>query len=132
MEYAVAAARWDGRLTPAAVTNDEAARSGVAELMSCIAVVEDDAIPAKANPIEGGHVEVRIRKRDGTELTARVERPRGAPERPVGPSALCDKFRDCAGRALGGPQIDPAVALLQSLEDVPGVAGLVAHLVPGT
>jgi 2-methylcitrate dehydratase PrpD len=132
MEYAVAAALWDGRLTLATFTDDAVARPEVGELMDRITVVEDAAIPVEANVIEGGYVEVRIRTRDGTELTARVERARGAPERPLGPSELAGKFRDCAARVLGGPQIDRAMALIRSLEDVPDVAGLVAHLVPGT
>lgn len=59
-----------------------------------------------------------------------MDRPRGSPERPLGPEELADKFRDCARRVLAPPQIDRAIALLGGLEAVPDVAALIEPLVP--
>lgn len=130
MAYVVAACICDRRLALDTFTDAAVARPEVAELVDRVAVVEDGAIPVDENAIEGGYVEVRILRRSGAELVSRVDRPRGSPERPLGPEELADKFRDCARRVLAPPQIDRAIALLGGLEAVPDVAALIEPLVP--
>lgn len=130
MAYVVAAAICDRRLTLDTFTDAAVARPQISELMDRVTVVEDGAIPAEENVMEGGYVEVRIRRRGGAELVSRVDRPRGSPERPLGSEELLDKFRDCARRVLPEPQIDRAIARLRVLEAVPDVRELIELLVP--
>jgi 2-methylcitrate dehydratase PrpD len=130
MAYVVAASICDRRLTLDSFTDAAVARPEIVELMDRVTVVEDGAIPTEQNAIEGGYVEVRIRRRGGAELVSRVDRPRGSAERPLAPEELLGKFRDCARRVLAPPQIDRAIALLGALEAVPDVAALVAQLAP--
>jgi hypothetical protein len=46
-------------------------------------------------------------------------------------SELYDKFRDCAARVLPEEQTERALALLNTVERLPHLGGLVEALIPG-
>ena len=129
MRYALAAALADGRLGLDAFTDAAVARPEVRELMRRVAWVEDAGIDGGENPIEGGHIVLEVRTRDGV-LERRVDQPLGAPGRPLPAEVLAAKFEDCAAGVLDAEQAAAALRLLGRLETLPDVRELVAALVP--
>lgn len=130
MAYVVSAAILDRRLTLEAFTDARVRRPAVQDLQRLVRVAEDPAIPIDFNAIEEGYVEVCIHLKNGSRLARQIERPRGSPQAPLRHEELVSKFRDCARGVLNEEQIDRAIALLESLEDVQDVNHLVELLVP--
>jgi 2-methylcitrate dehydratase PrpD len=58
---------------------------------------------------------------DGTVLHEWVPFNRGGPRRPLGPDDLSAKFRETAGRALSGEQVDDLLEMLNKLDAVADV-----------
>ena len=130
MQYALAAAILDGRLNLETFTDEMVRRPRVRALLSAIHLTEDSAIPVAFNPLEEGHVAVRIRLRNGDTLDRRVDHARGSADNPLDREELREKFRDCARRALPPEQVEHALAMLETLDDVRRVDDLVRALVP--
>jgi len=130
LPYVVAAAMLDGRVTLDSFTDAMVQRPEAQALLRSVRPVEDPKIPVEFNAIEEGYVVVTIRRRDGRTLDRRVDYPRGAPQNPLRPEELYEKFRDCARRALPPAQAARALDLLTSLHTLPTLDGLVASLVP--
>jgi len=105
-------------------------RPEVQALLSAIHLTEDPAIPVVFNPLEEGHVVVRIRLRSGDTLDRRVDYARGSADNPLDREELQEKFRDCARRALPREQAEHALAMLETLDHVRRVDDLVRVLVP--
>jgi 2-methylcitrate dehydratase PrpD len=131
MQYVVAAALLDAGVGMAAFGDDAVRRPEAQALIRSVSVREDPGTPGGFNPIEGGHVTVEVRLREGRSLSRQVARPRGAPGDPLRPEELAAKFRDCAAVALEPEQADRALARLGALEREPDVRRLVADLTPG-
>ncbi len=132
MGYTLAAALWDGRLSLDTFTDSMVARPQVQRLAERVRTQENPAFEVRHNPIEEGHVDVRVRLRDGSELTERVEQPLGSPLRPLGAEDLRTKYRDCAGTVLEASQVESSLRALERLETLSSVTELVAELTPAT
>jgi 2-methylcitrate dehydratase PrpD len=79
----------------------------------------------------GGHAEVRIALKDGSEhpdLSGRVDTPRGDPSRPLTWDELAEKFRDCAGAVLPAKAVERTLDLVERLEELSNVSGLTEAL----
>lgn len=130
LPYVVAAAILDGRVTLDTFTDEMVQRPEAQTLLRAVRPVEDPGIPVEFNAIEEGYVVVKIRRRAGAVLERRVDYPRGAPQNPLSRDELRAKFRDCARQVLSPEESEWALALLESLEDLPRLDDLVAALIP--
>jgi 2-methylcitrate dehydratase PrpD len=125
LKYCVAVALADGRVGLASFTGEDVHRPAVRELMGKVEAREG-AEPG-AFPI-GGHAEVRIALKDGSEHSLRVDTPRGDPSRPLGWDELAEKFRDCAGMILPSEAVERTLCLVERLEELRDVGGLTETL----
>jgi 2-methylcitrate dehydratase PrpD len=131
LPYVVAAAILDGRVALETFTDEMVRRPEAQALLRRVRPVENPAIPVEFNAIEEGYVVVRIRRRNGGGvLERRVDYPRGAPQNPLSRRELHDKFRDCARQVLPAEQCERALALLNSVEQLPRLDELVEALIP--
>jgi 2-methylcitrate dehydratase PrpD len=130
MQYALAAAILDGRLSLETFSDEMVQRPRARALLSAIHLKEDSAIPVAFNPLEEGHVVVRIHLRSGDTVDRRVDHARGSADNPLDREELRQKFRDCARRALPPEQAEQALTMLERLDDVPRIDDLVHALVP--
>jgi 2-methylcitrate dehydratase PrpD len=123
LPYSVASALLDGRIgldTYGAERLGERRRLALAARVSHV-VDSDSAFPA------GFPGWVRVRLRDGRTLEARVPDGRGSLARPLPPTAIVDKFRANAARALPTSriaQIERVVLRLDALSDVRSLTSL--------
>ncbi|MDB6002665.1 MAG: mmgE/PrpD family protein [Rhizobacter sp.] len=101
LDYILAAGVVDGRHDLASFTDEAVNRAEVARLYPRLRRVEDERClggemePAKRSAGSIGFIEVTVRLLDGRQQTVRVDRPPGAPERPLSWSDLREKFLDC-------------------------------------
>jgi 2-methylcitrate dehydratase PrpD len=124
LEYCVAAALLDGGVGLKAFSDEAVRRPEVSALMERIEVREEG--PQMNFPIEG-IAEVRLATPDG-RLSARVEAPRGDPQRPLSWDELAAKFRECAGVALAPERVVAAAAAIEGLDELGDVRKLTALL----
>lgn len=125
LEYCLAAALLEGRVGLDSFRDEAVRRAVAADLMARVRVVEDRE-PAPF-PI-GGFAEVRLRLKDGSEHSLRVDTPRGDPQRPLTWDELAAKFRDCAGAVLPPDACERAIVTIEALEDVGDARELTAVL----
>jgi len=125
LEYCLAAALLDGAVGLSSFIDEAVRRPQALELTAIVKAAEGDE--AAEFPI-GGYAEVRIVLRDGTDHAMRVDVPRGDPSRPLSWEELAAKFRDCAGVALPGGDVDAALRLIERLEGLDDVKGLTEAL----
>lgn len=64
---------------------------------------------------------VTVRTRDGREFAAEALEAKGWPTKPLTRNELVAKFRDCAGVALAGTQVDESLDLIEGLEALPDI-----------
>jgi 2-methylcitrate dehydratase PrpD len=125
LQYCLAVALSDGRVGLASFRDEAVRRPTVRELMAKVEAREG-AEPG-AFPI-GGHAEVRIALKDGSEHSLRVDIPRGDPSRPLPWDELAEKFRDCAATVLPSQVIERTLRLVERLEELPEVGRLTETL----
>lgn len=125
MEYAMAAALLDGRITLATFEDAAVQRPAVQALLPRISLVLDEA--ASGDPADGYAV-VTVRLRDGRTLTHRVDEPRGGPASPLTWDELVEKFRDCAAGVLDSAAVAQVIDTVRSLETQPTVHRLTEAL----
>jgi 2-methylcitrate dehydratase PrpD len=108
--------------------NDEFVRSApVQALMRKVTRVLDPAIEAKGWEKIRSTVEVDLE--DGRTLVEHAdERYRGGPDLPFTREELYEKWSDCASLVLAPASVERVFAMLESLETLPDVAGLVREL----
>ncbi len=128
--YTLAAALWDGRLGLDTFTDQMVARPQVQRLAERVRAEEDPAFEVRHNPIEEGHVDLKVRLRDGSEVTERVEQPLGSPRRPLDADDLRAKYRDCAATVLPAAQVESSLRALERLEALASVTQFVSELTP--
>ena len=68
---------------------------------------------------------IRLRLRDGREVSHRVDRPRGTLDGAIDTESLVRKYRDCAGSALSPAQVEGSLDLLCNLENLGNIADLI-------
>jgi 2-methylcitrate dehydratase PrpD len=117
LPYTVAAAFIDGRVgldtfTPARLDDER--------LLALAARVQHVIDPASTFP-DGFPGWVRVRLNDARVLEVREPDGRGGPARPLPVSAIVEKFRDNARRALPAPQLDELESAVLQLDGVPSV-----------
>jgi 2-methylcitrate dehydratase PrpD len=122
LPYAVAAAFLDGRVgldtfTPARVTDER--------LRKLAARVQHVVDPSSTFP-DGFPGWVRVRLADGRVVEAREPDGRGGPARPLAESAIVQKFRDNAGRALSETRRTELERAVLSLDGAPDVCKVIA------
>lgn len=122
LPYAVAAALIDGRVgldtfTPSRLADEP--------LLALAARVQHVVDPASTFP-DGFPGWVRVRLADGRVVEAREPDGRGGPARPLPESAIVEKFRDNAGRALPEARRDELERAVLSLDGAPDVRKVVA------
>ena len=126
MEYVVAAALADGEVTLASFTDEAVARPNLIELIGRVRVSEDG--PPSNDPI-GGSAVVEIAFRDREPITSpRAEVPRGDPQNPLSWAQLSDKFRACARPVLEADQIEQAIGIIETMDDLTDVRELTGTL----
>ncbi|MEX0801580.1 MAG: MmgE/PrpD family protein [Dehalococcoidia bacterium] len=121
MEYCLAAALADGRVTLDTFSDEAVTRPAVRDLMAKVMATE--GAEHGDFPI-GGYADLRIALRDGAEHRLRVDTPRGDPSRPLSWDDLAAKFRDCAALALSSDGVERVLAMVERLEDLPNVSEL--------
>lgn len=121
LEYCLAAALVDGRLSLATFTDEAVRRPELLELMAAVSATESDE-PSEV-PISG-YADVRISLVDGSERRFRVDTAGGDPQRPVGWEELVAKFRDCAAGVLPTDSVERTLRLLERFEELPDIAEL--------
>jgi 2-methylcitrate dehydratase PrpD len=123
LPYCLAAALFDGPLTPASFTPAAIARPPVLDLVDRTEMRLDPDQPASraiGDAVETGGVRVFLR--DGTVREASVVTPHGHPRDPLTTAELEGKFRACA--AAGGLPAAATEAALAQLANFAGLASL--------
>lgn len=132
LEYVVAAALLDGRITLGSFTDAAVNRAEIRALMPLLDAQEDprcrpeDPTAADSSAGTGGFHEVTIRTTDGREVTTRVDFPSGSPKHPLSWDDSRVKFRDCVLAA--GCEPARGMALFDALHGLPGLTDVHATL----
>lgn len=115
LEYAMAAALLDRRLTLRTFTDTEVQRPAAQQLLQRVEKTES-LLPPTGEDAQGGFAVVEVEVRTGELLQRRVDRPRGHASRPVTDEELHTKFIDCAAYSgLGRDSAEQAHAGLRGL-----------------
>jgi 2-methylcitrate dehydratase PrpD len=126
MEYVVAAALVDGEVTLASFAYDAVARPAVRHVMDRVRVTEDG--PPSNAPI-GGSAVIEIAFPDRDTLTSpRAQVPRGDPQNPLSWAQLASKFRVCARPVLEADQIERAIGIIETMDDLTDIRELTGTL----
>jgi aconitate decarboxylase len=110
-QYAAASALLDGTVGIESFTDERCARSDLAAMLSKTKLVQSPDIPAT---LDSMWVEITIKFSDGTLVTGKCARPRGAWGSPVSRQEHLVKARDCLELTLS--DIDTQT-VIESLED---------------
>jgi 2-methylcitrate dehydratase PrpD len=128
LEYTLAVGVLDGRFDLVAYGDAGVARPEAQALLPRMHKVEDpacfgaDSEAAQRSAGTVGFVEVTVTLRDGTERTARVDRPVGSPQNELSWAELTAKFADCAREAgLSADGSTVATGLWRDLLELPDV-----------
>jgi 2-methylcitrate dehydratase PrpD len=122
LEYVVAAALADGEVTLDTFADEAVLRPALRGLTRRVRITEDG--PPSSDPIGGSSV-VTVELRGGERIASeRAEVPRGDPQNPLSWSQLADKFRACAKPVIGANQIEAAIQIIATLDDLPSVGEL--------
>ena len=124
-QYTVAAALLDGQIGIDTFRDSRRFAPEMEALLGKIEMSMDADIPAN---FEEMWVEVTVRARDGRELQARCDRPRGIWGNPLTAEERLTKFRNTAGVLLASADVEEARALIERLETVPRLRDLTAVL----
>lgn len=122
MQYCLAAALLDGKVSLEQFTDEKIARAK--EIMEKInyRYAENSAGMAwrQSNPDE-----VKVRLKNGKEYSHKVLIDKGSPQNPLSKEELSLKYRDCAGTVLSPQDIERSFELATNLEQVEDIAELV-------
>jgi 2-methylcitrate dehydratase PrpD len=125
MEYSLAVCLMDGRAGLAQYTDERAADPQLVPLMERIEVVVDQSIPVNLAFFPSV---VTVSLKDGRQHTARVDVPKGYPEKPLTLDEVVEKARDCCADALDAAQFEALVHSVTHLEEIPDVSVLARSL----
>jgi len=128
VEYALAAAALDRKLTLESFTDAMVQRAALRKLMSRVRRyrVED----GKVHGLDT-FTDVEIETARG-RFSMRVERTPGSPGWPLTAAARTEKFMDCAARILGARGARQLLGLAQRCERLPDIGQLLKATVPAT
>ncbi len=117
LEYCLAAALLDGKVSLAQFDDERVRDSRVQKLLIRIAASKDEAVPE-------WFARLRVKTTDGRELFRESGKSPGITRW----EELADKFRDCAAPVLGSEKAARALKMAQGLEELPDIAELVQTL----
>jgi len=130
LPYCLAAALYDGPLTPASFTPHAIARPEVLDLLARTDMLLDPAQPASraiGDAVETGTVRVFLR--DGSMREASAVTPHGHPRDPLSAAELEGKFRACAAAgALPSEAMEAALELLAEFNSLESPVALLRTL----
>ncbi|MBV8771698.1 MAG: MmgE/PrpD family protein [Deltaproteobacteria bacterium] len=128
-QYAAASALLDGTVGIDTFTDERCGRPDISAMLSKVNLAQSAAIPASLDQM---WVEVAITFADGSRVSSKCVRPRGAWGRSISEQEHLVKVRDCMTRVLSENEAENAVALLQDFErlDAAGVRSLM-HMLGG-
>jgi 2-methylcitrate dehydratase PrpD len=131
IEYVVAVAALDGRVTWEQYTEERRRDPQLRDLQERISAVGDPELDAVKRATPGARpAEVTVTTADGRRFTERVLFPPGHPRNPFGPKELEEKFLYWSGRVLPEEQAHRLLDAVMALEDVADLNDLRALLVP--
>jgi len=117
-QYTFCRALVDGRVTIDTFSDQQVQDPIIQNLLAKVQVTMDPAIPAR---FEAMHVEAKVELSNGSVLTGRCERPRGAwGSVPISSDEHLRKVRDCLSRRLTGAMVDRCVALALKVDRLNG------------
>jgi 2-methylcitrate dehydratase PrpD len=121
LEYCVAAALLDGRVTLDHFTEEALSRPDLQSLLRRVEYRVPEDWQKGAGPWKQGHGRVEVRLRDGSARRGVTTAPKGDAANPMSDQELESKFLECAALALGEERAKDALELVRSvdrLEDV--------------
>lgn len=127
MQYAIAAAVLDGRLTLGSFTDEAVNRTEAQELIPLVTPRTSQTPPVGPATWDAGYAVVSVEIHDGRRLTRRVDRPQGHASRPVSDDQMRAKFDDCL-RAAGFRPADEAFSALRDLRQATSVRDVLARV----
>lgn len=119
-EYCAAAALLDGQVGIDSFTDARRFAPDLEQLLGKMQV--DPEGPA------GGATRITAQMRDGSTISAECSAFRGSAANPMSRVEHLVKIRDCFNRALPESATEPAIAMLENLEDLPDVGELMGIL----
>ena len=123
MQFCVASAILDGKVTLDTFQQDHVERPEVQRISGLVKLEYDDTqAPVVVNA--GGYIDVTVNMKDGNSFTRRIDKARGTPEYPLSDEELTEKFTSCALRTLDPGQVEQAVYQVFSLQDLPEIRTL--------
>ena len=127
MEYGVARALVENRVTIDAFTDESVQSEPIQKLLPRIKMFTDDEIE-KAWKIGSRPVHLRIWLNNGKIVDKKVDISRGNPEFPLNSEELSEKFRDCAGTTLDPETVRSAVDGFRNIDQVRNISELTSLL----
>ncbi len=118
VQYTTAVALLDGEVTVDSFTNERRASADVEALLTRVTLRVDDAIPADFDRM---HTVVNVWRRDGTQLSKRVDRLSGWIGYPLAREQRLTKFFSCAKRVIDPTAAQRVLELVERLETLPDV-----------
>jgi aconitate decarboxylase len=114
VQYTVAAALLDGRITMETFTDAQVRRPEIAALLAKTRLEMNPNIPANFDEM---WTTVAVQLHDGRTYAVRCDRPRGIWGNPLTRDERLTKVRQCAARVLPEADIDRLIDLVEHLED---------------
>jgi 2-methylcitrate dehydratase PrpD len=121
MEYCLAAALLDGRVTSASFSDQAVQRREAQELLRRVEMLEEGVGP----PIVGPATVTAVLDDTG-QRSRHVETPRGDAKAPLTWDELAGKYRDCAAGMLPDAAIDRSLEIIADLETAADVSELMS------
>lgn len=120
--YTVAVALLDGEVTIDSFSDERLAGADVQDLLGCIEVVRRPEVTAM--DFATAWSRVTVEQADGSEVTARVDRPAGIWDHPIAWDRWVAKFRTCAMRSVADARATEILARIEALDQLEDVTEL--------
>jgi len=123
MQYLMAAVILDRAAGVAQFRDEAVARPAAQALMRKFTYAHPVDLQGQEGVLKNERI--RLRLRDGREVSHPVDRPPGTMGGEVNTESLIAKYRDCAGSVLSPAQVEGSLDLLRSLENLGNIAELI-------
>ena len=124
MQYCLAAALLDKRVGLLTFSDEQVRRPAAQQLFGRITMTLHPEAERQGGDGEALPVTVAVTHKDGRTFAAQVQYPKGHPANPLSPTAMQEKFEDCAFGVLERPDIRKVIELVQGLERVAEIGTL--------
>ena len=122
-EGCLALAFVDGHINIESFTDNKIRSKEVKEMMAKVKR-ETLAGEERDGPPQFGPAEVKAFLKGGKTLEARVEKAKGNPENPMSPEEIQEKYVDCCTSILTEERIEKSISIIQRLETLDKLGGL--------